>query len=770
MFDVLVAGEARLNPARALVTLIAVALGIGLWLTLDEANDAVLRSLRAGAGTLAAPVDLRITEPGRGVAARTLAAVRALPEVRSAQPVVEGNAWLGREGGPATYSVRVAGVDLLAPLPGVAGVAQRDPGVFEPGSFPFDRARAVSRGAIVLSARVADALHLRAGALVRLSGPGGTLVLPLVFRLPGTAGVDSSVAFVDAPVAAELFAQRGFYTRIDCLVNGSVAAARARISRVLPIGAGVGPPQTALGSLGALLESRERDSAGLALVIALVALALLSNGVASSVAARRAEIGTLRALGAARGDVFRAFVAEGALYGAIGSAFGVGLAIVCAGPVAHALLAGAPDLQIAWSDLGRTGIAFAAGIAAATGAAVFPALTAMRVPPARLAGARGFEMRLPWLTRSVAVLARPLERLGPAAYLASRELTGSPQRAFAALAAFVVAVGAAVDVAIVDASTRAAFSAWAQAGEPADLVVRPAGAGPAGGLADAGGGAAFSPGVVRRVRSLAGVGGVATQRSFALSLPAGATTLRALGESGLAPGTALLTTPLAARLHVTLGDRIRVPSPTGAVELRIAAVRSDVTDAAGSIVVDASVAATRFRDPRSDELDVSLRRAAQGAVVRGELVRALAPLRLDIETSRERRAQLLGALAGSFALSGALEAVTLALSVCGLVVTLAGVVLERRREFALLRHLGASRGFVLAIVRCQALFLCAAGCVAGTVAGALAAWLSSPVAVAIPFARIAAGLAATVVAVALAAGYPARVAAAIAPDAAPAAT
>jgi putative ABC transport system permease protein len=753
MFDALVVGEARINPARAAITAIAIALGVGMWLALTLAEDAVERSLRADVALVAAPVDVRVTAPGRGVEERSLAAIRSLANVREARPVVEGNGLLAF--GAPEESVRVVGVDLLQSLPGIGGFRQRGPGVFEPASAPYDRMRTIAADGAIVSAAVAGRLGLRTGSIARLSGSSREMHVPVAFVLPrGTTGVDSSVVFVDFHTAQALFDERGYFTRIDCLVFGTSADAAARLIRVLPSGSRVAPPAPETGTLGRLLDARARDAQVLAIIAGFVALSLVYNGIGASIALRRAEIGALRALGATRSAIFGAFVAEGAWYGAIGGSLGVGLAIVCVQPIAFLLLRGATHVEVEWWDLSRVGIAFAGGVVSSTAAALFPALGALRVEPARLTVSRGFEPRTPRVARALGALTAPLGASGTVGYLAARELGGSPRRTLVALIAFTVAVGATVAFTISDTSLRAALLGETSSRERADLVVRPSG------FDEAAGNGAFAAGTGHRLRLVSGVGGITARRSFDVSVNGEPATLRAATGSGLAADRASISAPLAARLRLSVGDHVRLASPTGDVVVRIVAILRERADPGGEIFVDSALVAARFRDPRSDEFDIVLDPGVDPADVRRSIVRALEPIRIDVVTTREIRDQLLGALAGSFALADSLEAMTLGLSVAGLIVTLAGIVLERRREFAMLRSIGASRGLVVAVVRLEAATLCVAACVLGTAAGIAVAFGLAEATLEVPVARIALALSVCILATALAATYPARLAAA----------
>ncbi len=72
------------------------------------------------------------------------------------------------------------------------------------------------------------------------------------------------------------------------------------------------------------------------------------------------------------------------------------------------------------------------------------------------------------------------------------------------------------------------------------------------------------------------------------------------------------------------------------------------------------------------------------------IVRAVAPLRVDVETNRELRALVVAIFDRTFAITYALDVIAIAIAVLGVVSTLFALVLERRREFGVLRYLGVT--------------------------------------------------------------------------------
>jgi putative ABC transport system permease protein len=103
-------------------------------------------------------------------------------------------------------------------------------------------------------------------------------------------------------------------------------------------------------------------------------------------------------------------------------------------------------------------------------------------------------------------------------------------------------------------------------------------------------------------------------------------------------------------------------------------------------------------------------------------VRAALPPDLAAQTevapSAEIRRVALRIFDRSFAVTYALEAVAILVGVAGVAATVSAQTLARRREFGMLRHVGAGRGQILAMLALEGAFLGAVGAVAGLALGA----------------------------------------------------
>src|SRR5581483_883270 len=198
-----------------------------------------------------------------------------------------------RQGDPnAGEILRVLGLDLLQPLPGGIDVrgAPADPyGLID------------GRGAIV-SQRVMDRLHLKIGSAFTALANGIPVTLRVAAVVPRTvSAADSSVVFVDIGTAQEIFRKTGTIDRIDCIVApADLASTKAALEKIVPPGTRVVEPDTRNAEVHRLLRSFQVNLAAISLIALLVGAFLIYNTVAISVVQRRAEIGTLRAVGTRR--------------------------------------------------------------------------------------------------------------------------------------------------------------------------------------------------------------------------------------------------------------------------------------------------------------------------------------------------------------------------------------------------------------------------------------------------------------------------------------
>ncbi len=556
----LIAGTLREGRLRTVVTIVAVALGVAIALAIDLANATAVDSFSSSVNVVASRVNLQVLGAGRGFDERTLLRVSALPGIISASPVIEDSIVVGaRRGHPQEGEVlRVLGVDLLAPLP-------RDAGTPTSGTDVHADTLVNGDGAVI-SERVAQRWGLHIGShLPAIAGARPVSLVIAAILPPSVVGIDSSVVFVDIATAQDIFEKVGLLDRIDCVVDQSrLAQTFAAVRAVIPPGSRAIEPRVRTGEIRRMLQSFQLNLDALSAIALVVGMYLIFNTVAIAVVQRRPEIGTLRALGARRAQIFAAFVVEGGVLGLIGSLVGLALGAVLA---QFSVAAVARTVQTLYVGIGVGGVlwnplpileAFVLGILLAVVAAVVPALEAARVPPALTMRAGGFERSSPHFARNAALaglcalVIALLATVGPPiggvplfgyfsgimiiaggslcvplaiavtsalgrrylrdapSLLAAGNLGGALRRESVAVAALGIAIAMMTAVAILIGSFRTTVVTWADEVLSADLFVRTLGP------SDASSEARFGLGVLTTIASVAGVADVHALRSITI--------------------------------------------------------------------------------------------------------------------------------------------------------------------------------------------------------------------------------------------------------------
>lgn len=176
---------------------------------------------------------------------------------------------------------------------------------------------------------------------------------------------------------------------------------------------------------------------------------------------------------------------------------------------------------------------------------------------------------------------------------------------------------------------------------------------------------------------------------------------------------------------LAVGDVIELPGARRMVPLRIAGAFDDYSWPRGALIVDRGVLAREFDDRLLDEFSVKLAPGADADAVRRAIASRLGEERAVVVTSaRELQAAARALLEDFFALSYAQLAAALAVAFLGVVNSLWISVLLRRREIALLRAVGATRGQVTRSFVLEAAGLGVIGAACGLFGGALVEWLA----------------------------------------------
>ena len=379
---------------------------------------------------------------------------------------------------------------------------------------------------------------------------------------------------------------------------------------------------------------------------------------------------------------------------------------------------------------------------------------------------------------------------GIEARLAHANLTGAVRRLSVSVAALSVSLAMLVAIAVMIGSFRETVIYWVAQTLRADLYVATAR------RSNLDAQATISPSLEQAVAGDPAVAGVDRFRAlsvtfrdrlivlgsgdFRVLLDHGALVFKAPADgpgalaSAIGRDAIVVSESLSLRFGVHVGDRIDVPTPAGPRPFHVAAVYYDYSTDRGVVVMDRGTFLRHFGDQRPTSLSVYLRPGADAETVRARLMAQLAPAhRVFIHTNTTLRSEVLRIFDATFAITYGLEAIAIVVAVLGVTGTLVTLILERRRELATLRLVGADLGQIRRMIVIEAGMLGAVSQALGIIAGlALSVVLIYVINVQsfgwtiqfhIPAAFLAQAMAVVLAATTLAGAYPARLAAGFRP-------
>ena len=317
--------------------------------------------------------------------------------------------------------------------------------------------------------------------------------------------------------------------------------------------------------------------------------------------------------------------------------------------------------------------------------------------------------------------------------LASRSLAASLRRTSVLVAALSTAVAMMTSVAIMVGSFRQTVVVWMNDELPADLYLRLAGD------SSADRHPTISLELAERIARLPGVSAVDRLRAYEISYEGLPATLESvdLGVplsyrksrffSGRPAETVLshlkgmnaviVSEPFTYKHHVTTGDTITLPLGNERVPFSIVDVYYDYASERGSILMDRDTMLKYLPDPTPSNLAVFVDPHANVEEVRAHIRDAAAGYRVLVFSDRDLRAQAIRIFDQTFAITYALEAVAVIVAVMGIAGALLALVIDRRREMALFRFMGASTGQIRKLILVEAALLGLIANVAGLFLG-----------------------------------------------------
>ena len=187
---------------------------------------------------------------------------------------------------------------------------------------------------------------------------------------------------------------------------------------------------------------------------------------------------------------------------------------------------------------------------------------------------------------------------------------------------------------------------------------------------------------------------------------------------------ALISTGLADRTGLHAEDRLELDTPTGQLAVPIAGVVPDYTSDRGSVLLSQRLLAERWLEPTVSRINLSL---APGVSVEDVRTRVLSQFgerfRLKVLSLRDVLAYHDDMINRAFAFTDAIQLLVIIVTVAGILDLLVSAIIERRRELALWRVIGADERAVRRSVVIESMTIGAFGAVLGVGTGLVTAWI-----------------------------------------------
>jgi putative ABC transport system permease protein len=193
-----------------------------------------------------------------------------------------------------------------------------------------------------------------------------------------------------------------------------------------------------------------------------------------------------------------------------------------------------------------------------------------------------------------------------------------------------------------------------------------------------------------------------------------ATAARRLQEGGWI----VLSNQIASEHHLKLGGIVRLPTPTGLTELRLAATSTNFGWPTGVIFMDRSDYTRAFATPALTALGVDLEPGSNVAQAKTVIERQLGPESgLEVITPSTRAARIEASGGEGLGQLGEIEKLLLAATIAAMVAALGSSIWQQRISLASLRLEGTRPSQLRRLLLIEALVMLSAGCITGALAG-----------------------------------------------------
>jgi putative ABC transport system permease protein len=757
LFYRLILRPLRHDPLRTSLTVIAIALGVAAVLAIQLAGDAAAGSFRSSMETLTGGSALEVTETG-GLPPEILARLAMLPYPLKLHPRIEDYAVIaGRQ-----RTVPLLGIDMLSESLSTnisadmsnAAAFERDDSIWAGSGLGYrvgdrltmttnDHSSAYTvRG--ILGGQSDEVIVMDLAQATRILRPTGRLDRILI-EVPDDRSPAAWESLLRASLPEGITLSRegaqtdenqrmlaAFRWNLSVLSYVSLAVGAFLIYNTISVSVvrrrfEIGILRAIGATRGVIMAAFLGEAAAVGLVGAVVGVALgrlMAEGAVKLVSA------TVESLYVSSRPGTLALTWVSAL---LAIAIGVGVSVISALSPAweaslvvpvEAMARGRREHQARVH--GRRNLTFAALLA-------FGAWLASRQEPVGGKPMFGYlsavlligssALAIPALVSGLSIATASMVRrlFGVEALLATRSLAGSLRRSSVLVAALSTAIAVLVAIGIMVGSFRETVLLWMTDQLRADLYLSPA----VPAAADRH--PKMSADIPERLSRLPGIAAVDQMRNYEISYQGMPATLgsidahiaeryqtrsflsgaaaRSVFRQLLGTNAVIVSEPFANKHHVRAGDTLMLPLAGTHASFRVIDVYYDYSSERGSIFMDRATLLRYLPDPDPSNLAVYLEPGPSVEEARKTVQVAVADRRVLVFLNRSLREQGMRIFDRTFAITYALEAVAVFVAVMGVGGALLALVIDRRREFGLLRFLGAADGQVRRMILFEAGFL-----------------------------------------------------------------
>ncbi len=608
-----------------------------------------------------------------------------------------------------------------------------------------------------------------------------------------TEAYPANTVIMDIGNFQEYFNKTGYLSRIDLATDRHTAD---RISKQLPPHLGLEKKEELFRNRKALVMSFRYNLQFVSFIAILVGIFLLYNAVFISVVKRRTEIGILRGLGADRKTVILLFSFQGFLFGVVGSLIGIILGQFAA---YFSVIAVEKTISTLYSTITISDyllskrdvfVALLLGMFVSLIASAVPSYEASKIRPHETSREGSFEGRYRRYQKTVSIAGilciviglvmayldyrnspfafpllayvgilfviggftlvspfylslmlrlfkhraeRMFKSMGP---ITVGDMSGNTYRFSVALMSVAISSALIISLLIVIFSLRGSLEGWINRNITADIYIKPA---------SCRANYCFYPmseAVIQVVKSFPEVVGVDRFRGLHLDL-FGKKVIAGFADTGVKrrylhrmypdrefeeilnemegdEPVAGISEYLSILYGLKKNDRIELHSPAGKVAFRINDISSSYSTTSGFIYIHRRWLQRYWGLDDTTQMSAYVKNGTDVNQLITKLKGRLLPAySLEIMNNQELRNKVMDIFNKSFAITYAIEFISIMVSLIGVITTLLSLVLERKREISILRYLGTNWTQIRQSLMLSAGFTGITGIILGTFLGSL---------------------------------------------------